>query len=555
MAINENKGSGQQAPDPNKTFQQKTADTSENTAPGGTSDPTSSSPLLNIMSNMRQGMSPPREIEDYLGRVDEILKSTGVHFEKVVPLRPIRGAYAYVYNDAALIILFADMLPSIGQSHEPYSTQIRDAAEGLREKLGKNVEIVGAPVIAAQDYDRAEKMAHHIIDTLYGARTAAAENMDVTSFTKGSNFIINTDMAQVRSYMDQVSPQSVLPRMDVGFVLLCSPAERNNLSGAYGRNRNNTEYMLQTAIPVLAVGGYTEFVYNNNAQMGQDKRFVPVFRVTHISSRVPITGMIHLALALASDVFLGNNNRHWLSQFNQFGKNGPNVGNLIFDQQASKENTLWHAQSPQQVNEFLNIYATPPVLFLDVIEGMARLPGMHAFSNKSLSNFVRQSATNFMKMPLGGDTNQSLIEPWFAEITGHLGANSSSNPNASVYDSRHATYLDTVAAKGAIPQQDADTFLSYPNTPYNRIRTIEQYWGPMRAMHMTHCSLVTREYVAAVAQAMTSHGFGVRNTSEPASGVSMSAAVQSWSTGPIGTMATPSTYGSPGMFSGTSIYG
>lgn len=555
MAVRENTQGGAQAPNPNADFQQKTQEPNQNAAPGGTGSGMGDTPLLNLMSNMQQGMSPPRDIEEYLERVDTVLKSSQVNFEKVVPLRPIRGAYAYVYGEAAMIILFTDMLPMMAQSHEPYSLHIKDAIEGLREKIGKTIQVKGAVVIAPQDYNRPEKMAHHIIDTLYGSQIAMAQNMDVTAFTKGSNFIVNTDMAQVRNYMDQISPQSILPRMDVGFVLMCSPSNQNP-RGMYQQGRNNMETILQNAVPVLAVGGYTEFV-KSNMQAQTDKPFIPVFRITHIASRVPLTGMIHLALALASDVFLGNS-RHWLSQFNTFAKNKPNVGNLIQDPQATKENVLWHAETPQQLQTFLNTYTTPPTLFLDVIEGMARLPNMHAFANKGLNGFIRNSAADFMKMPITNDNNQALIEPYFAEVTGHLGLGSTSQPDAAAYDSRHATYLDTVATRGAIPQEAADTFLSYPNpnSPAGRLRAIEQYWGPVRAMHTTYSSLVTRDYADAVARAMMSHGFGVTNTAEPTAGVSMSNAVQSWSHGPMGTMSTPATQQGPaGMWSGTSLYG
>ena len=562
MAVDETRqgGGGKDAPKSKPFQQQQTQDTGGNAAPGGMNKNmggSQTSPLFNMMSNMRQGMSPPREIEEYLGRIDGVLEASNIHFEKVTPLRPIRGAYAYVYGDAAIVLLFSDMFPMMTQSYEPYSTYIAEAAEGLRDKIGKTIQIKGAPVIVPQDYNRAENMGRYIIDMLYGAQLAEAQGMDVTQFTKGSRFIVNTDMNQVRSFMDQISPQTVLPRMDVGFVLRCMPSDSGSMGGMYGQQgRNNTEEMLQHAVPVLAVGGYTEFVYDNNTRMGQEKRFIPVFRITHISSRIPITGMIHLALALASDVFLGNNTRHWINQFTAFGKGKPNVGNLIYDPSETKGNVLWNVENLQQLITFLNTYATPPVMFLDVIEGMARLPDMHAFANKSLSEYVRQSASSFMKMPICEDTNQQpLIEPWFAEVTGHFGIGSSTRPDAAVYDSRHATYLDTVATKGALPQEAADTFLSYPSKEYNRLRTFEQFYGPMRPMHMTYSSLITKEYVGAVANAMIAHGFGVRNTAEPTTGVSMSRAVQSWATGPIGTMAASPTNNSPNMAWGSSIYG
>lgn len=505
--------------------------------------------LSTALSSLNQGMAPPELVQTYLDEIDKTFKRGERSIRRVKLIRPNAGAYAYIHGNRAIILLFHELLPSMTQ-RVASGQFIPEAAKSLKAEY-PDVHIQEAVVVSPQDYNRPSNMAFHVIDQLVVAHSDTVKDLDIHSFVTGSTFMISTDMDKVRQFIDGNSPHSVHPRMDVGFLVHYSEKNTNQTFGPGNNqpfNPNNGD-AVSDSTPILAVTAYTDFVKND--EVDGTIRYVPVVRITNIVSQVPMTGMIHLGLALAAEVFIGPSKR-WLSQFSSYMKGHPNVGNLSYDAE-KRDGSLWFASNQMERNEYLRRNTTAPILVMDIAEGMARLPNLHAFSDSAASNIVVNSAMSFLKTT--APTTSNLVQPLTTEIIAHLGTNTSTMQDAALYDSRYATYLDMVSKKqGAVPPEAADALLSFQRNPMNRISTIEQFYGPARLMYPSTVSLVTQEYVTWVSQAMRSKGFMVSNMAESQTAVSLHSAVQSWANGP-NMMATSDARQFGGQNFGQAVYG
>lgn len=273
---------------------------------------------------------------------------------------------AIISGNVGICLLFSEAIRR--DDNLPVSAMTRNVLTTFNEQVGTKVRMVNTIVVTPADYDRAAVMAAHIINALNSLTEAAISNMDIRSL---QNFPleISTNPDTYDNFNAKYNPHGVAARADITLTISASIPRKNTRGDA----NLFSQAEIDTKIDVASIGAYTIFsATNDNGVL----KYQPEIHISEITSPIMTEGMIPLLLSLATDCLITN--QFWKFQFSDLGgQHHPNIGNLVNDTATGQP---WRATNLQERDEFIKRNCTPPILFLDVVEGRARIPGLERYS-------------------------------------------------------------------------------------------------------------------------------------------------------------------------------
>lgn len=375
------------------------------------------------------------DANEYLEKIKSEFKRLTQGLNMVVSIEQLQrpnGAFAVKSGNAAVIMIFSDMVaaPSMPM-HAPKSRNIDVAMQALN-RAHPDIRIMAAVMVGSADFSQYQHMANYLVNTLRVADTQNMSGFNSQLIANGTQYAVDCNVDTAREYIRRLYPHAALPRMDIGMVVYLR------------RPRNDAfvkEGVEEQDIPLLAVGAYTEMVRQDH--QGQ-VLYLPVVRVTNISTAFPIPIMPMIGMYLAAEQFCLNN--RWRDQFRNFGagrksaSSGANLGNLTLD----AEGKLFNCRTQEELDAVANSHCLPAMLALDIVEGLARLPGIQAFSDSSGEGLrqIERYLERFFNLPtvqLGAPLHYAAKD----EFIGYFG----DEPGT---DTRYITYLDAIA-RGIAP--------------------------------------------------------------------------------------------------------
>lgn len=342
-----------------------------------TSAPAGAGSILAIMKTVKTASNLSAEGKEYINKIESAVKSAGIE----ATMTRVAGANYEGYALAALDKVFGfvmletlqitgDGLPAAASIND-----FRNALTRLRNPAFDPEKLEQFILVSKPQYEFADTMSSFIINYLAAETDSTIKHLSIAAF-KDNVFKVTTDQDRVMSYIRACWPVDVLPRHDVAFLIYGTMPIQGQI-GADGKQAVE-------AIPLVAVTGYTEFVYAKAGSMfATELRHAPVFVITGVYSRLPSSRLTALGLAASATVFVTNG--QWLEPYSRYTKGSPDIGNLARDENGK----LFTVQDLTGRNNILNNYLVTkaPRLALDVQLGQPLMPGLKdIFSNPSKFN-------------------------------------------------------------------------------------------------------------------------------------------------------------------------
>ena len=348
-----------------------------------TSAPAGAGSILSIMKTVRTASNLSAEGKEYINKLEGAVKGSGYDCQ----MTRIAGAnyegYALSVLDKVYGFVMLETLQFSGDGM-PAAASINDFRNQLARQAKIDPEKMEQFILVSKAmYERGDVMASFIVNSLRAETDSEIKHLAIDSF-KDTLFKVTTDPERVMSYIRSFWPTDVPPRHDVGFLIYGTMPIQGQV-GVDGKQAVET-------IPLVAVTGYTEFVYAKAGTMYQSElRHAPMFVITGVYSALPCSRLTALGITASATVFITKG--QWLEPYSRYVKGAPDIGNLAHDEATGK---LYSAQDIVGRNNILNNYLATkvPRLALDVQLGQPLMPGLKdIFSNAAKFNAEIDSFT------------------------------------------------------------------------------------------------------------------------------------------------------------------
>lgn len=485
MAIKTEGSPKKETPQQN-TQQNTTNQQSPNMGFGNTQSPQFQAPP--IVDMFRQFSAPSQLVgpgREYRDQLVDLLKSRGgapiSAWDVTIDNRGDATVFSDTENRYGIALIFAETAGFQTQTGTSSETSPATLAHPVAEKFKQMTnggQLIETIVVSKADYPKVVAMETHIRNALSAAVDPATSRLTIDQFV-GQPLHISTDMNQVRGFINNYSPHGVAARDDIGFLV-------------YFPMKSQHEYNKDQVIPVpmMAVTGYTEVYPISEAGPAASVKFRPMVHITDIVTPMPSLNLLPLALPLAAEIFVVMSS--WLRPFSTYHEGDLNLGNLIPDpEQGGKP---WFAKDQMQRDEFIRMYMTnkdgivDPKLFLDVVEGRARIPGIDNYVYNSEG--AAQNAANFLNVAIHNMPVENVIQTFCGTIM-----------DEKEIDSRWVDYLWLIAKHKCSDEGILRKFAvppMYPDDHAKKVRTIAPIYNPLYSNNAVAISPAFASEVAAV---------------------------------------------------------
>ena len=348
-----------------------------------TSAPAGAGSILSIMKTVKTASNLSAEGKEYINKLEEAVKASGYECQMVRIAGANYEGYALSVLDKVFGFVMLETLQISGDGM-PAAASINDFRNSLARQAKLDPEKLEQFILVSKAmYERADIMGSFIVNSLRAETDTDIKHLSIDSF-KDTLFKVTTDQDRVMQYIKASWPADIPSRHDVGFLIYGTMPIQGQV-GADGKQAVET-------IPLVAVTGYTEFIYAKAGSMYQSElRHAPVFVITGVYSRLPCSRLTALGLTASATVFITNG--QWLEPYSRYVKGAPDIGNLARDESTGK---LYSVQDIVGRNNILNNYLATkvPRLALDVQLGQPLMPGLKdIFSNPAKFNAEIDSFT------------------------------------------------------------------------------------------------------------------------------------------------------------------
>jgi len=441
--------------------------------------------LLDILANNYSSNGPlSAEADGYLKKLREVLEDHSQPIKiQAKRLNSFQGAIAFTSESYGMVLIFEDENPQSVQEIVQ-SSLIKKAKESFMKDYG-NYQLINIVCIDKYSYDRYLQMAEYIIKCFKIHKDDNVKNLTIDMFNKETYAIdIETNIGEVRSFMNNYSPRRVQPRMDFGFVCNISSGYKQSINGPVYTNRSKW----------FGVSAFVEFVPDstdifsgmNNFNQAIPK-FTPLIRITDIISLIPSEIIIPLVLSLSAEIFCAYNT--WQTPYRILKKGSPNIGQLIIDPKTNKPSNI----TEKDVNGFFNTFFNPPVLAIDLGSNFNFIPGL---SYITLPGGLSNVFNSFLKTKVADNNPISTI--FFSEIVGSAEIKGLSSDD--VIDSKYLDYLNLCNLIG-YNEKVAKLLYRYED-PYERATIIEDLVTDFKKSSMCYVSVLDSKFVSNISNAI-----------------------------------------------------
>ena len=488
MAIHSSTGTqtAKDAPSPTATVQPDFSNTTtvEN-APARNS-------FMGLLNQFNAGAGVTPEIEKYLKDITEVVKRS-IPGVQLVQLPEPLATHAFIAADKngqrhAYIILFADAIGVRPTGNQPISRYIQQAFGSLVTQY-PGTKMVNAPIIFNYDMSRSRQMANAIIGALLPQVNEQIGQTAIPVLSAAGEFAIDLNLDMARQFENTHSPHEVRPAADIGFTLALRRPSRNQQQG-FGQQQHDNDQQ----VPFMAVTAKVDIIGPQRDIQSNSVRYVPVIRITSITSQLPLIGAAFLGLVVAADYFITK--RVWMNAFRRFDKGAPNLGNLLPNPDPKKANELWFITNQMEMDAVVMQQFSQPYLMLDVQEGRDRLPGLYAFADDGTGRqTLLHSAGSFFGME--PPSNMLISAQAATTYEGYYG-----DPSGRLIDSRNITYLDQVAKTGVLDSNITQALMNYDINPLRRADIVASITQNFVSVHETKLAVLDSQFMSWVASAV-----------------------------------------------------
>ena len=388
---------------------------------------------------------------------------------------------ALVKGKKAIELLFSEAI--VQDPNLPIASQNRNALEAFQQTVGTDVEVVSQVSVDPEDYVKLGSWCA-FIDNLLSANTDSSVEAITTASLKDIQLEYNTQPDVYDRFVARNDPHASPLRDDLCLVVSAVMPKDNQ--------RGNTLFdkVEVEKIEVAAIGGYVDFWAAGINPADGLPYFIPEVKITIVPA-LWHERILELALAAAYDVFIKG--EFWKTQFSIFGKDVPNIGNLIVD---ASTNQPWRCENIAQRHTFIQRYCKPAVLELSILEGRARIPGIEKFAlTQQWGAQIVANANQFLagsRVQLPQTLNPAVLQ--YSTYTGYI--RSVGNQNI---DSRYITYLDMMVHH-ASNKALCDQLLVRENDPAKDAAKKRQFHQDLSLKYMEHVVALDPSYLEALQQ-------------------------------------------------------
>ena len=502
---------------------------------GGTpagSSPTKATSVLDLMQLMSTPTKLSKEGEAYVATIVEELTKNGREPKLTSITGPNYEARVIEHGNYITALVFAETYQP-GVPAYPAATVINDL-RGRFVAHGINGNTAIFKVVTKEDYEKVDIMASLVVNSYKCHDTPALRNFTAAGLSQGS-YSLTDDMSVIKPFVERHCPNATLPRMDSG-VMLCINQQVNN---EFNVSQNGRPEF--TRVPVVAVTGYTDFVYAEDQSLngitGSQVKYVPIYIITGIFTPIPDVSMAAIGISLTSYLMIGKS--FWAKQFSVFKKDQPNLGNLLQNNETGAPMEVTNLQERNAI--ITNFLTTPyPYLAIDlqlgdfVIPGLGKLVDSTAEFNQVIDNFT------------GGD-GATKAGRATQLTTHHFDGRIRQSKTGEFVDTRTVDYLSLV--KAGYPQNEVSSFLRAMQLPEYKSKEITRVNPDAEFFFVTYRAFLSPNFVMNVAEDL-GRSLKVRIDSAMDIGTYNIGALSGWQSAGIGSMPGFAVTSTVGGFSG-----
>ena len=455
-------------------------------APASMGTPTGSSPATaKSVADILQLMSAPtklsKEGEAYVATIVDALTKAGREPKVTSITGPNYEARVLEHNNYITAFVFTETYTP-GTPPLPAAACVNDL-RGRFASHGINGQAAIFQVVSKEDYEKVDIMAAMVTNAYVCHDTPALRNFTAAALS-GGNYGLTDDLTVIRPFVERHCPTATLPRMDSAIMLYMNQQVTNEFNVGNG---GRPEFQ---QIPVLAVTGYTDFVYAENEAMngisaGQTK-YVPMFIITGIFSKIVDVSIAAIGISLTSYLMISKS--FWAKQFSSFKKDKPDIGNLLQDRDTGKP---VQTKDIQQRNAVIANYLTTPYPYLaiDVQLGNFTIPGLGALVDSTAE--FNQRVDQFTGCD--GATKAGKASQL---ITHHFDGRIRMGKAGEFVDTRSVDYLSLI--KAGYPSTDAASFLRAMQVPGYKSQELAKIYPDAEFMFITYRAFLNPQFVMNV---------------------------------------------------------
>ena len=445
-----------------------------------------------LLAQFSAGAGVTPEIEKYLTAVkDAVVKN--IKNVEMISLPEPTATHAFITRTPggeryAFVLIFTDVIGTRPAPNQPMSVYITSAFDALRAQV-PNAHMLNAVLVTNNDLNRSRQMAQDIVGAFLPQVDPTISSASVHALAQAGEFVISLNLADAQTFENLHSPHEVRPAANLGFTIALRGNRNRN---AYGQEAPDT------SLPFMAVTAMVEINGPQADPVTNTMRYIPMVRITSITSEFPVLGATFLGLAIAADYFVAK--RLWKKVFSNFGKGAPNLGNLFPNPDPKKTGEMYFVTSQTELDTLVNQQFVSPMLCLDVQEGHSRLTGLTAFTDPDAGrvNILKTASTFFGTEAPHNLTVSGLIATLFE---GYYG-----DSNGRQLDSRGITYLEQAAKHGVLAPNVAFGLLNYDLNPVKRAELVAQQTQGFVPAYATYVVAISSHFMNWVASAVKNSG-------------------------------------------------
>ena len=381
---------------------------------------TASAPdFLSVARRIQQATAMSNAGAEYVAGVKKFLAERAPDI-KVVALSYPAESLAFVLADKAIALIFSDAVRV--EDNVPTIAHARNVLLNLRDVVGANVNLIRTVVVTPDMYPLVTNMGVYIANALISSVDPDINALTVESLEKYQVEVSNNPTVY-DNFVKQYDPHGVPARADLKLTVSLNVPRRNS---------NNVDLFGKVDIErtdIAAIGAYV--IFSQHLENGNIK-FLPEIHISNIVSSIMTPGIVDLLLGLAATQLYDN--QFWKAQFSNLASNmAPNIGNLVVNQ---ADNQAFKAENLAQRDKVIADFCSAPMLFLDIAEGRAVIPGLERFALPEWAPQLITSANNFM---CGASMLSPAMTPAVSFYQEYIGFYQN---GSELFDSRWIDYLN-----------------------------------------------------------------------------------------------------------------
>lgn len=455
------------------------------------SNPNQSVRMVDILNNYSSNGPLSADADEYLKKLRLVLEDQSQPIKIIAKrLTSFQGAIAFTSQSYGIILVFEDEHPQT--IHEILQAGLVKKAQMSFEKDYHAYKLINIISIDKFSYGKYLQMAEYILKCFKVKDDDNIKNLTIDKFSKNLYTIdIETNLGEVKNFINTYSPREINPRCDFGFI--CS------ISNETDSRFKNQERNYSNRQKLFAVSAFVEFVPDNADLFMQGQsvpKFTPLVRITEIISLIPTEAIIPLVLSLCAEIFCTYNS--WQSPYRIIKKGSPNIGGLIIDPKTNKPSTI----GEKDVNGFFNTFFNPPALSIDLNSNFNFIPGL---PNITTPGGMIDAFCNFLKTPI--TEPGPIADIFFSEIIGT--AEVKGITERDIIDSR---YLDFLNISNVIGYNEKVSKLLYRyEDPFERSNTISELITDFRKNSVNYCAVINNSFLKLFSRVIAPHVSMVSN--------------------------------------------